>query len=487
MAAVSWSFPERLTGNSRVGRIAVHEIRSVARDGTLRLASILLLVLLLAALLEGIRESSELGEERAAAQEVMRHQWLEQGEKNPHSAAHLGIYAFRPASTLTFADPGLNPHVGEAIWLEAHYQNQPVYRPTRGREPLGRFGDLTFSRILQHFLPLLIILLAFQVFARERETGILAQLLATGTSRRELVIGKLSGVLGALTLLLLPVVGLATVLLLSRGAEMEEMVRLGLLGLAYAAYLAVWVLISTVLSVRASSGRMALVALLSLWIVQGFILPPAAAEVSRALHPLPSAQAFDAQVTRDVAEGVDGHNPLAERTLQLRDSILSEYGVDQVEDLPLNFEGVALQAGEDFSNQVFDLRFSELWGRIEAQNRVQLRAASLSPYLAVRSLSMALSGTDWFHVRDFQVSAEEYRRSLVETMNLALIHEFESQSYGDNLHGRETWERVPEFEYTSPTLAAVLRSQGEAAAWLAAWLLFGLLLSLGVSLRSSDS
>jgi len=470
----------------RVRRIIRHEVLSVRRDGRLRLGAVLVLVLLAATLFEGMRESAELRAEREEAQEVMRVQWLEQGEKNPHSAAHLGIYAFRPISFLGFVDPGLNPHVGEAVWLEAHYQNQPVYRPTRGREPLGSFGDLTFSRTVQQFLPLLVILLSFQLFTRERERGILPQLIAGGASNVELMVGKVLGMLIVIALLLAPFAALGTgALLLSESLGAGTFLRLGLWILVHALFLALWVMVSAAVSMWAPSGRVALLVLLSLWFAQGFIIPPAAAEVARVLHPLPSAQAFQERVVRDMAEGVDGHNPQAERTRQLQDSILGEFGVDRVEDLPVNFEGIALQAGEEFGNQVFDLRFGEIWGSIEAQNRVQLRASFLSPFLAVRSLSMGFSGTDWLHVRDFQEAAERYRRGMVETMNLALIHEFESQSYGDNIHGRETWERVPDFEYHPPPLRVVLRTNGEAVGWLGGWALVALLLTAAASMKGA--
>lgn len=466
-------------------RIGGHEIRQAARDGRLRLASILTLILLLAVLGDGILEAGELRQERTEAQEVMREQWLGQGEKNPHSAAHHGIYAFRPASALTFLDPGLNPHVGEAIWLEAHHQNQPVYRPSRGRAALGSFGDLTVSWIVMHLMPALVILLCFEMYARERESGLLAYVLSTGVSAAQLAWGKIVGIMGMILILLAPVAAISVVALgVAESLSWETGMRLVLLLAAYFGFLAVWALISIAVSAVAPSGRAALLALLSLWAIQGFLVPRAAAEISWSWHPIPSAESFQSQIARDMEEGVDGHDPQAERTLQLRDSVLAAHGVESVDELPINFEGVALQAGEEYGNRVFDRRYAELWEQMEAQNRVQLWASLLSPTMAIRALSMGLAGTDWHHTRHFQEEAEDYRRMLVREMNEALIHEFVSQDYGDNLHGADLWDQIPAFHYEPPTLRRVARGQIGAAGFLGAWLVLGLGLTSVLTVRT---
>ena len=56
-----------------------------------------------------------------------------QPKKNPHSAAHYGVYAFKPKSPLALVDTGIDPYMGVAVWLEAHKQNEFKYRPAQDR------------------------------------------------------------------------------------------------------------------------------------------------------------------------------------------------------------------------------------------------------------------------------------------------------------------------------------------------------------------
>jgi ABC-2 type transport system permease protein len=43
------------------------------------------------------------------ARRATREQWLHQGVKNPHSAAHYGVYAFKPKMPLSLVDQGVDP------------------------------------------------------------------------------------------------------------------------------------------------------------------------------------------------------------------------------------------------------------------------------------------------------------------------------------------------------------------------------------------
>lgn len=117
--------------------------------------------------------------------------WESQGEKSPHSAAHYGVYAFKPTGWLAFFGPGTEAYTGVTVWLEAHKQNQFLYRPASDGNTLQRFGELTAAAVLQLLLPLLIILLGFSTFAGERESGTLRQVLSLGVDRHDLALGLL--------------------------------------------------------------------------------------------------------------------------------------------------------------------------------------------------------------------------------------------------------------------------------------------------------
>ena len=139
--------------------------------------------------------------------------WLDQGDKNPHSAAHFGRYAFKPSPALAYVDRGLDAYLGTTVWLEAHWQNPFELRPAEDRTALQRFGDLTAALVLQLLIPLFIVLLAFPTFAGERESGTLRLLLSAGAEPRQLALGKAMGLAGALFVVLVPAALLGGLLL----------------------------------------------------------------------------------------------------------------------------------------------------------------------------------------------------------------------------------------------------------------------------------
>jgi ABC-2 type transport system permease protein len=114
-----------------VWTICKKELREMVRDGRLRAAGLIVLVLLSAALLLGWRNYRNIDAQHKSAQQATRQQWLGQGRKNPHSAAHYGVYAFKPKTPLSLVDPGTDPFTGVAVWLEAHKQNEFQYKPAK--------------------------------------------------------------------------------------------------------------------------------------------------------------------------------------------------------------------------------------------------------------------------------------------------------------------------------------------------------------------
>ena len=169
--------------------IARKEFRDAWRDGRFRWAAGIILVLLGVAILMA-RQQVELSRvERAAATGMERDNWLNQGQKNSHSAGHYGIYVFKPVAPLAVFDRGLQPFVGNTVFLEAHRQNQAAFLPAQDATAMRRFGDLTAAACLQLLAPLLIILLTFGTLAGERERGTLRQVLSLGVQPRSLGIG----------------------------------------------------------------------------------------------------------------------------------------------------------------------------------------------------------------------------------------------------------------------------------------------------------
>lgn len=280
--------------------------------------------------------------------------------------------------------------------------------------------------MLQLLVPLLIMLLAFSTFAGEREQGTLRQLLSLGVRRHTLVAGKALGVAGALGLLLAPatLVGvLALALLLASPKAMASSApRMVVMGAGYLLYFGGFVGVALAVSARARTARTALVTLLGFWIVNTLVAPRLVADVSRRLHPTPSAFAFGDRLARELENGTNGHNPRDKRLADLKVRVLRRYNVAWLEELPVSFEGIALQEGEDFSYPIFDRHFARLYDTYERQENVQRAGALAAPLLAVRFASMGLAGTDIDQHKRFTLAAETYRRALIKIINDDVIH-----------------------------------------------------------------
>ncbi|MBM3787176.1 MAG: DUF3526 domain-containing protein, partial [Acidobacteria bacterium] len=352
-------------------RIAKKEMTEMVRDGRFRAASAIVFTLLAGALLLGWQHFREVSAQHASAQRATREQWLGQGKKNPHSAAHYGVYAFKPKVPLTMLDRGTDPFTGVAVWLEAHKQNEFKYRPAQDATAVQRFGELTGATVLQLLVPLLIVLLSFTAFSGERELGTLRQLLSLGVRQLDLARGKALGVAVALGLLLVPA-ALIGVVAITAGSGQTDMVaaipRMAWMTLGYLLYFGTFLGVSLAVSAWASSSRSALIILLGFWMFNALIAPRAASDIAKALRPAPSAFQF-ARGIEKALQG-DGHDSASSRAKRLEQELMKKYNVDKVEALPINFTGARLQDGEDHGNEVFDQAYSRLWTVFDAQDGV---------------------------------------------------------------------------------------------------------------------
>ena len=304
-------------------------------------------------------------------------------------------------------------------------------------------------------MPLLIILLAFGALAGERERGTLRQLLSTGIGRRELAVGKSLGIAGALALLLVPaaVVGAAALVVGSPGPASSPLARGTVLAGVYLAYFTAFLALSLAVSAWARSSRTALVILLGVWVMNGLVAPRVAVDLSKWLHPTPSAVEFARTMERELASGVDDISRPDRAALTER--LLTEYGVERVEDLPINESGVYLQESEEFGNRIFDRNYGALWDTFERQGSVHETLAVAAPLLAVRTLSMGLAGTDVEQHRHFR----DRRGGVPQRADAA--DEWGSGrelAVGGGVPGRtpSSGRRCPPLEYDAPSLGWVL-------------------------------
>jgi ABC-2 type transport system permease protein len=459
-----------------IRRIAAHEMTFLLRDGRFRWSAALVGALLLVSLGAGWVQYRTSRVEREVAAEATRAHWLGQEAKNPHSAAHFGLFAFKPRLPLSFVDQGVDPFAGTTVYLEPHRQNELILRPAQDASAAQRLGALTAAGVLQRLLPLLIILLAFASFAGEREQGTLRQVLALGVDPGDLAWGKALGLAGGLALLLLPaaLLGGLALALGSAGAVAPTTGRVALLAAVYLAYFAVFIGISLAVSARAPSSRVALVGLLAFWMLNCLIVPRAAVDLSVWLYYTPQAVDFELSTVNEANRDFDA------RALELE--TLARYGVQRIEDLPVNYAGIELQAREEHAAEVFDRRYGELWGAFVRQAHVHELASVVAPMLAVRALSMGLAGTDLEQHRHFAQAAEGYRRSMVRVMNEDItLNSRRGEVY---MAGPELWSKVPPFRYDAPGVRWALANRRISIAALGLWLVASALLATAAARRA---
>jgi ABC-2 type transport system permease protein len=449
-----------------VRTIARKELLEMLRDGRFRGLAILVVALSAASFAAGWKHYTDVQRQHVEAQRATRAQWLNQPAKNPHSAAHYGMYAFKPKSRLSMVDTGIDPYVGVAAWLEAHKQNEFRYRPAQDRTAIQRFGELTAAEGFIVILPLFIVLVSFATFAGEREQGTLRQLLSLGVTRRDLFAGKALGVGIALALVVVPatLLGVVALAFTSDFAGLrDDLPRAAWLTAVYLLYFIAFAAISIGVSARARSSRTALVILLGFWFVNSLIVTRAAADIAAWLHPTPSAVEFQKAMDEDLTDTEEMQVRLDRRRQQL----MQKYNVQSIDAVPINFSGISLQEGEEHGNEVFDQHYGRIFDTYERQNHTFQLAGIVAPMLPVRSLSMALAGTDLVHHRDFVRGAELYRRDIQRMMNADIAQNAKpGTAY---VAGPELWAKVPEFDYELPGAAWALERNHISLLLLVAW------------------
>ncbi len=454
------------------------ETKELLRDGRVRLSFIIVILLLGIAVWISAKQYQSINEQHAFATQTDRTLWDNQGEKNPHSAAHFGTYAFKPKYPLSLVDQGVDKYAGTSIFLEAHNRNEAQFSAAADQTGLSRFGDLTPDFILLFIIPLLIILLGYNSFTKEKEMGTLTLLKSQGISSTRWMIGKWLA-------LFLPIFLITAILLLIAGILLSSLDDFGvfnwssLLGmfLVYIVYYMVFINLVLFISSRVKKSGISLVLSLSLWIVACLAAPKAASNVAESKYPYPTRQEFAAMVSEDKKQGLDGHNPWSEESKLLEEQVLKEYNVDSLHKLPFNFDGYRMQKGEEHEARVYFKHYNYLKDQFEQQSGIYRVLAVISPYLPTRFMSMSIAHTDYASHWDFSDAAENYRIATQKFLNDNFAENSEYGNWGYKADS-EFWQELPEFEYAPPELSTIIDKNKSNLLILGGWLFgtFGLLL-----------
>ncbi|MEL6989523.1 MAG: DUF3526 domain-containing protein, partial [Bacteroidota bacterium] len=236
---------------------------------------------------------------------------------------------------------------------------------------------------------------------------------------------------------------------------------LGRVGLFYVSYALYYFIISgftVVLATHWKNPTAVLTSMLGVWILWTIFLPNIILSSVEKWHPLPSRNTFQAEMKEDRSKGIDGHNPQDERGKELEEKILKEYSVDSISQLPINFDGIRMQADEEYGNKVWDKHFGQLRAVLKKQKKSYQLAGLLNPFIALQNLSMGFSGSDNLHHQEFLIQVESYRREFIKTLN-------DKHAFGGSRTGDWNWKAsndfyrsVKDYEYKPTSLNSIFHN-----------------------------
>ena len=459
--------------------IARDELRLMARNRVAGVAIVLLVLLTLVAVATSWSHQRAVADTRARHQAAAAAAFKAQPDRHPHRVVHYGHFIYRPLGPLAAFDPGVDAYTGNSMFLEGHRQNTANFGDVRQSSPLVRFGQLTPAFVLQAVAPLLLIFLGYGALARERERGTLRPLLVQGATRGAIVGGKL-GALGLVALL----VGLPAMLglLLIAGRPGADALPVVTLACGYLAYLALWTVIVVLVSALARRSRDALLALIALWAVTVVLIPRVAPDIAATAVPLANRLQTDVAIARDLRRLGDSHNANDPTFAAFKAATLRRYGVERVEDLPVNYNGLLAVEGERITSELFDRYAGESFAAQAKQNALVRAAGVLSPAIALRDLSMAAAGTDFAGHRRFLEQAEAYRYALVQRLNRLQADEVSyandtAEGAGADQRKRvdaANWDAMPRFAFRAPDGGELAAGALPGLAMLLGWLVAAL-------------
>ena len=439
---------------SNIRLLAFHFLRDATLPKTFYLIFWLFVLLTVYATVSSIQNFITQNEIRQTHQTKARQSWEANPDKHPHRMAHFGTFAFRQSSPLGMFDYGLESFTGSTVFLEAHRQNSVNFSDASFSTGTLRFGELSLALLLQLVLPLILIFIGFPCIANDRENGTLKILLSQGANWMELLLGKCIGLFIVGLLFLTPVILAVIVSLTVFRSEMisdQLGLRVTLIVLGYVLFLFVTAAVVVLVSAKSKNPKNALLRLLGIWLLMVVLLPKSAQAIGNNLHPTPTKLAFQSAIENEVIQKGDSHNPDDPYYNDLRDSVLAVHQVDKVTELPFNYSGFVMREGEKITSTLYKKHNADLLKTYENQNNVSRFLALLNPYMAIKQLSMTLSGTDFSSYTDFQNQADVYRYNLAQTMNelqMEYIKPDVNSSEGKvNVIDHEHWEEFADFQH----------------------------------------
>ncbi len=459
-----------------VWQILLHELRQQARN---KIFLILLPLTLVLAVLIGLthwKQQQSFSQSQQKWQEKNEELWRSQPDRHPHRVAHYGSMVFKPVSPLNFIDAGVNPFVGNALFLEAHRQNSSSIKQFQFGASNLALGYPSLATLILALWPLVLITLAYSTFSGERERGTLKMALVLGVPWRAMFFGKAFAYgLISMTLLVILFGGVAF-LLLQMAASADLWLRFGALFFLYNIYCGIWVAAVVSVSAISRTNQQSLWSLLCAWLLAVVLIPRFIPTISQTLHPLPDRATFDVALATTLEKLGNSHDPDDPHFSGFREQVLQQYNVSSVEQLPVNWRGLVMAEGERLTSVAFHTHYNELHGQFARQDSLRDKLAWLSPYALVKLLSSRLAGTAAADFYEFERQAETFRYDMIQQLNRHHTHDIRFENDRQQKLDRHALLDFSGFEFQPVSMANNARS-GVFVLYLIPWL--ALMLYLG--------
>ncbi|WP_206244465.1 DUF3526 domain-containing protein [Novosphingobium terrae] len=418
----------------------------------LRNRALCLMLAVLAALLLGtglttLRDHAATARTFAQTEQAERDRWLSQSAKNPHRAAHFGLWVFRAPAPLSAIDPGTDPFVGRMLRVEAHHPNDPLFLSSLDEGPFHRAGVSTMADMIALFVPLAALLLGFASFAADRESGRLRMVIGAGGQVLQIASRRLAIRLAALAMATgLPMLAIG----LMAGGEIALLIAMLLVALAYGA---VFLAIGMAVSLRAPSSRAALALLLALWVTLCVLVPRLATAAVESALPTPSHTAL-----LDEAAAINRAYNTPEAAAARKQQLMTQSA-------HMDVGGAMLYNRDHHDNATYDASLGRMTARLQRQDGWLTVAGLTSPLLPFQLANDTLARSGANDHAAFLQAAEAYRRRMSDLMNLDLrAHPVAAgQTYRA---GRSLFAALPPFVVPQAGMMSLLWPLALLALWL---------------------
>ena len=459
-----------------VTRIAREEWRLWLRSRVVVAAALIVAVLVAATSVLTVNRIVAEQHQRTEQQIAAEQSFFSQPDRHPHRMVHYGHYAFRPPPPLAVFEPGVDAITGQSIFLEGHRQNTAMFADTKAAADLGGFAALTPASLYQLLLPLLLIVLGHAMFLRERESGTLAVMLALGQSATKLALGKATALLAVIGVFMVPLIGVAAYAV-SLG---EDARAAAFLAAAYAVYLCIWGAIVLAASILFKQRALSLGALIFAWLLAALIVPRFAINASSAVIDAPGKIETDLVMLAEQRKLGDGHNAADPAFMQLQAEVLEEYGVETIEELPINWRGVVATYSEADLTELLNAYAEERMRLEVGQSRLFGLFGLASPAIAISSASRALAGTDLATHHRFLRESEDLRFAFVQALNEKHVTDLDYAADLNRNNGAEAsraarinanaWQVLDTFRFVPDSASKRIERAKLSIVFLLAWL-----------------